>query len=176
MKDWILGLLVILFIVGVFVFRKRLRRFFNLLMSKYQYFTFSEFDSPDEPGSGEKHMSREVIRRLDAARGLTKSKEFPEGVAFVILSGYRTPSHNSSVGGVANSTHLSGLGVDIDYNTEAEKIAILKALRKMDFKRFGIRTGASGSSIHVDIDEGKSQYVVWGYDGVDPTPNPFTLA
>ena len=121
-------------------------------------------------------MSREFIRRLDAARGLTKSQEFPEGVAFKIISGYRSPSHNTSVGGSADSAHLSGLAADIDYTTEEEKIAILKALRKMDFKRFGIRTGASGSSIHVDMDESKNQYVVWGYKGVDPTPNPFTLA
>ncbi len=144
-------------------------------MSPFVHFTYEEFDSPDVPGSGKKFMDKELIRRLDAARSATKSSEFPNGVPFKILSGYRTKTHNSTVGGVTNSTHLDGLGVDIDYTTEAEKVAILIALRKLDFKRFGIRTGSSGSSIHVDIDPTKSQYVVWGYGGVDPTPNPFTL-
>lgn len=166
MKGWIiLGVATLLM---AYIYRRRLRRFFNLIMSKYKYFTYSEFDSPDEPGSGEKHMNKEFIRRLDAARDIA-------GVPFKILSGYRTPTHNKKVGGTKTSAHLTGLAVDIDYTTEQEKIAILKALRKLDFKRFGIRTGTSGSSIHVDMDETKSQYVVWGYQGVDPTPNPFSL-
>ena len=168
MKGWMV-LAVALLLLGAYVFRKRLKRFYNLIMSGYKYFSYAEFDSPDKPGSGEKHMSKELIRRLDGAREIA-------GVPFKILSGYRTEAHNTKVGGVANSSHLSGLAADIDYSTEEEKVAILTGLRKMDFNRFGIRTGASGSSIHVDIDPDKSQYVVWGYNNVAPAPNPFSLA
>ncbi len=164
---WILagGLLLLV----AYVFRRQIKILYNLSMSGFKYFSYSEFDSPDVPGSGEKNMSKEFIRRLDAAREIA-------GVPFKILSGYRTEAHNTEVGGASTSSHMSGLGADIDYSTEEEKIAILTGLRKMDFKRFGIRTGASGSSIHVDMDPDKSQYVVWGYDDVAPTPNPFTLA
>lgn len=176
MRGWIILALGIVIILA-FIYRRRINRFVNLLMSKYKYFTYSEFDSPDSPGSGEKHMSKEFIRRLDAARGATISKEFPDGVPFVVVKGggYRTKAYNTQINGAKTSAHMAGLAADIDYTTEAEKIAILKALRKLDFKRFGIRTGASGSSIHVDADPTKSQYVVWGYGGVPPTPNPFTL-
>lgn len=168
MKGWII-LTVGLLLLVAYVFRKRIKRFINLAMSKYSHFTYSEFDSPDKPGSGEKNMNKEFIRRLDKARELA-------GIPFKIVSGYRTESYNTKVGGAKTSAHMSGYAADIDYTTEEEKVTILKALRAMDFNRFGIRTGASGSSIHVDMDPTKSKYVVWGYDGIDPTPNPFALA
>ncbi len=146
-------------------------------MSKYEYFTLAEFDSPDAPGSGEQHMDREFVRRLDLARGATKSNKFPDGIPFVIVKGggYRTPAYNAEIGGAKLSEHMDGQAADIDYTTIEERNEILKALVKLGFNRFGIRTGASGSSIHVDSDKNKKQYIVWGYEGVSPGVNPFAL-
>ena len=135
-------------------------------MSKYTYFTLAEFDSPDQPGSGEKYMDRTFVRRLDKARGKA-------GIAFIIISGARTKTYNAKVGGFPGSTHEIKLNkkvadADIDYNTEEEKVKILQALVDVGFNRFGIRTGKSGSSIHVDSDETKPQFAVWGYNKVSP--------
>ena len=73
-----------------------------------KYFKLEEFDSPDLPGSGEE-MKSSTLLMLDRARALAK-------VPFVINSGYRTKAHNESVGGVEDSTHLDGYGVDIKTN------------------------------------------------------------
>ena len=183
MKNYIVVIAIIVLLVFALRYRRRIRRFFSLFMSKYDYFTFSEFDSPGEPGSGEKYMDRTFIRRLDRARKKA-------GIPFVIVSGARTISHNRSkaVGGVPGSSHEIDVncnkcvnGADIDYTTIEQRDKILKALVNVGFNRFGIRTGASGSSIHVDSDETKSQFAVWGYKDkfgnyIAPGVDPFSLA
>jgi hypothetical protein len=68
--------------------------------SKMKYFTYSEFDSPDLPGSGHE-MEPIFLEKLDLARGYSN-------VPYVINSGFRTPEHNAEVGGVPGSSHLTG--------------------------------------------------------------------
>ena len=49
------------------------------------------------------------------------------GVPVYITSGYRCPSHNASVGGVANSQHLDGTAADITYDgVDVEKLTARK--------------------------------------------------
>ena len=55
-----------------------------------KYFKLTEFDSPDEVGSGYK-MDKEFLIKLDYARGIA-------GIPFKINSGFRTKSHNKFVG------------------------------------------------------------------------------
>ena len=64
-----------------------------------KYFKVEEFDSPDESGSGE-NMCPIFLKKLDDARGRAK-------IPFKITSGYRTPKHNTKVGGVKNSSHIN---------------------------------------------------------------------
>ena len=71
-----------------------------------KWFNYSEFDSPDAPGSGEAHMDSDFLQMLDRARGLA-------GVPFKINSGYRTAAHNRKVGGAKHSQHLLGTAADI---------------------------------------------------------------
>lgn len=59
------------------------------------HFELSEFDSPDEIGSG-KYMDENFLSRLDDARGIA-------GIPFTINSGFRTKSRNAYVGGKNNS-------------------------------------------------------------------------
>ena len=67
-------------------------------MSDFKYFNYSEFDSPDEPGSGKKYMSKEFIEMLSEARSCA-------GIPFFIVSGYRTRKHNATLkNSVKNST------------------------------------------------------------------------
>ena len=121
-----------------------------------KYFEISEFDSPDEVGSG-KYMDSEFLRMLDEARELA-------GIPFRITSGYRTPSHNAYVGGVQaglkskGSSHLFGYAADIACNNSSDREIILAAVIKAGFRRVGI----ANSFIHIDNDPDKNA-AVWLY-------------
>jgi zinc D-Ala-D-Ala carboxypeptidase len=120
------------------------------------HFELSEFDSPDEIGSG-KLMDAAFLQMLDDARGIA-------GIPFRITSGYRTPSHNAYVGGVQpslkskGSSHLFGYAADIACNSSADREVILNSLIRAGFRRIGIANGF----IHVDNDPDKNA-AVWLY-------------
>lgn len=123
----------------------------------YKYFKYSEFDSPDEPGSGEKFMSKKFIETLDSARGYC-------GFPFKITSGYRTLKHHKHLEDKGyhtsiKSSHLKGLAVDIEVKDSNKRYKIINALMKFGVKRFGI----GNSFIHVDVDKSKSEEVIWTY-------------
>jgi hypothetical protein len=145
---------------AVWFIRKYARHRLPGMNSPFKYFDYSEFDSPDAPGSGQQHMSADLIRRLDKIR---------EAVGFPLLvsSGYRTPAHNAKVGGVAGSSHTKGLAVDLRAATDAQKRAIAKAAIAQGI----VRIGWGRTFIHLDIDGSKPQRVAWGYTG-SPAP-PF---
>jgi uncharacterized protein YcbK (DUF882 family) len=120
------------------------------------HFELSEFDSPDEIGSG-KLMDAAFLQMLDDARGIA-------GIPFRITSGFRTPSHNAYVGGVQpslkskGSSHLFGYAADIACNNSADREVILNSLIRAGFRRIGI----ANSFIHVDNDPDKNA-AVWLY-------------
>jgi len=115
-----------------------------------KHFTLSEFDSPDEPGSGQK-MNESFLHHLDLAREAY-------GAPMRITSGYRSEEHNRKVGGAAKSSHLTGHAADISAPTGKDKAKILVALFDAGFRRFGIMRTA----IHVDNDPSKPP-AVWHY-------------
>lgn len=116
------------------------------------YFKLSEFDSPDELGSGS-NMSSDFLRRLDTARGIA-------GIPFKINSGYRTANHNDKViKARTGSSHKKGLAVDIGYTGSRERYIILSALMEVGITRFGI----AKTFIHCDVDKNKDQDVIWLY-------------
>ena len=116
-----------------------------------KYFNIDEFDSPDEPGSGQ-YMDDDFLEMLDRARDFA-------GVPFVINSGYRTKAHNLKVGGTKNSAHLDGFAADIRCNASRERMYIVGALLEAGFNRIGIGNGF----IHVDNDPTKPDDVIWTY-------------
>ena len=123
-----------------------------------KHFTSSEFDSPDDEGSGQ-NMCPKFLQMLDEAREQA-------GVPFVITSGYRTPKHNTSVGGVKNSSHINipCNAVDIAVKDGIHRFLILVSLMSVGFTRFGI----GKTFIHVDADEPKycgekSPNTIWTY-------------
>ena len=121
-----------------------------------RYFTLSEFDSPDLPGSGE-FMDEHFLNLLDLARDAAK-------VPFVISSGFRTEEYSQELKErgykVANkSAHLKGLAADIRCYQSQERHAIIEALLYVGFRRIGI----SDTFIHVDLDKDKAQDVIWLY-------------
>ena len=115
-----------------------------------KYFDISEFDSPDELGSGSK-MVPHVLKRIGRARELAKTP-------FVITSGYRTEAHNKEVGGSKTSSHLKGFAVDISCTNSSQREKIISALIIAGFQRVGI----AKTFIHADTDKSKSP-AIWLY-------------
>ena len=118
-----------------------------------KYFTLSEFDSPDEIGSGA-NMDKDFLEKLDYARGNAS-------IAFKITSGYRTPHWNDNVVGARiGSSHKKGLAADIACVGSRERQIIVKALMDVGINRIGI----GKTYIHADVDKSKDANVIWLYD------------
>lgn len=120
----------------------------------FYYFRYSEFDSPDEKGSGEKYMSKDFINKLDIARELA-------GVPFRINSGYRSKAHNTRIGSRETSSHRTGLAADIHCPDNLSRHKMIVAFLQAGFTRIGI----GRTFIHVDLDTLKVQNVIWHYYG-----------
>jgi zinc D-Ala-D-Ala carboxypeptidase len=112
-------------------------------------FKLSEFDSPDQLGSGSK-MNPDFLERLDKARAIA-------GIPFKINSGYRTEAHNKKVGGEPNSAHTKGFAADIAYSGGSNGYKILTALMQVGFTRLGIYK----TWIHCDSDPSLPSKVIW---------------
>ena len=82
-----------------------------------KYFKISEFDSPDELGSGRK-MKSSTLNLLERCRELAN-------IPFVITSGYSTKSHNARVGGVQSSSHTKGYAVDIRCKNSTDRFSFI---------------------------------------------------
>jgi hypothetical protein len=122
---------------------------------KLKYFKLSEFDSPDEVGSGKK-MDSKFLEKLDYARGNVDGQ-----MVFKINSGYRTQEWNLKVGGRFGSSHKKGLACDIAYNGSRERYLLVTALMQVGINRIGI--SKSGSFVHCDVDKAKDPDVIWLY-------------
>ena len=116
-----------------------------------QYFNITEFDSPDEMGSG-RNMKQEMLDKIDLVRS-----KFDRAIH--INSGYRTKEHNKKVGGKKNSSHLKGLAVDIHCINSRDRYDLLNCLLDVGFTRIGI----GNKFIHVDMDPDKDPDVMRTY-------------
>jgi uncharacterized protein YcbK (DUF882 family) len=99
----------------------------------------------------EDNMDEEFLQRLDQARAFAD-------IPFIINSAYRSPNHPLSIKN-PSSSHIKGLAVDIKATDNATRFKIIDALLFVGFKRIGI----SDTFIHVDMDYGKRQEIIWTY-------------
>lgn len=121
---------------------KNLQPFINSLNKPmYKYFKPSEVIG----------LKPEFVKLLDEARGIA-------GVPFKITSGYRTTEHNANVGGVKDSSHTTGLAVDLQVKDGVSGGKILLALVKVGLNRFGFY---EDGHIHVDFDMTKPNPCYW---------------
>ena len=86
-----------------------------------RYFNYTEFDSPDELGSGQ-NMSPKILEMLDQAR-----EKYDKPIK--ITSGYRTQAYNEDLKARGykaskNSSHLKGLAVDIHCNNSKDRFKL----------------------------------------------------
>jgi len=115
-----------------------------------RYFTHSEFDSPDLPGSGN-DMCSDFLAMLDNARDIA-------GIPFKINSGMRTIAHNRSIGSKNTSSHIKGCAADIHCNNSVDRSKIVAALIQAGFRRVGI----GKTFVHCDSDNEKPN-ALWLY-------------
>lgn len=121
------------------------------------FFKFTDFDSPDQRGSGELTMDRKFLSMLVKARQIAN-------VPFRINSGHRTLAYNNQLikrGYKASpvSSHIKGVAVDLGVKNNAERFFIVKALMDAGFNRIGI----GNTFVHVDLDNEKPKNVIWTY-------------
>ena len=115
-----------------------------------KHFKHSELEC--KCGCGLNNINGELLEDLNVAREISN-------IPFVITSGSRCAVHNKNVGGLANSSHLTGYAVDIRADDSRERSLILEGLILSGFKRIGI----SKHFIHVDNDPSKPNQVAWLY-------------
>lgn len=81
------------------------------------------------------------------------------GCAMTVSSGTRCPTWNKACGGSENSSHLTGLAVDIAIDDSVLRHRFMRTIVEMGWKRIGI----AKSFIHLDIDYHKTNPVIWTY-------------
>ncbi len=103
----------------------------------------------------------QVMLALDNAHGFSSAEL--SYVKYIITSGKRTAGGNSVLkGAVPDSSHLTGLAVDLLVPGDAEFAAMMIGLAKAGFKRYGFYyvvdadpTTYIPKHIHVDMDPSK---------------------
>lgn len=111
-------------------------------------FKLSEFVCKD--GSGKVLFSADLINKLQKLRDKL-------GKPVVITSGYRTPEHNTKVGGSPNSQHLEGNAADIKVNG-VHPLDVAFAAESVGFTGIGVYTNDGNYFTHVDVRATKSYW------------------
>ena len=113
-----------------------------------RHFKPSEFDSPDEPGSGAK-MDKKLVEALEAIRKEIKTP-------MKVNSGYRSKLHNKRVGGVSNSQHTQHKAADIHIDSQEIGDMIETMFDALMNGEGGI--GRYNTFIHLDSRSGRARW------------------
>lgn len=103
-------------------------------------------------GTGQLVVSVELMDKLEALRKALKTRPL------LVTSGYRSPSHNASVGGAANSQHLHGKAVDIAL-ANMDGAEVEGHAKMLGFTGFGRYPGKG--IIHLDLGPARSWGKAW---------------
>jgi uncharacterized protein YcbK (DUF882 family) len=95
-------------------------------------------------------------------------------IELTVNSGYRTPTHNASVGGVEHSEHTysPAKGADIMCLRSVTRWNIVKAAIVCGVRRVGI----GADFVHIGIATDKPQDVMWLYERDPVTPDPLSTS
>ena len=117
-------------------------------------FSSSEFRC--QCGCDADNLNVDLVARLQVFRDMLAR-------SVVITSGLRCVEHNSTVGGVPHSQHVSGNAVDIATLNSADRGDKLSAAMSAGFKAIGI----GKNFLHLDLREFDGATVVFDYYGSD---------
>lgn len=115
-----------------------------------RFFKDREFVCKCGCGRGADQMDARLLNMLDSAR---EKAGFP----LVLSSAFRCPAHNKTIGGISDSSHLTGKAVDIRCNSSQTRFTLLRALLAAGFNRIEL----APTWIHVDVDGHKTQNVAF---------------
>lgn len=112
-----------------------------------RHFKKSEFDCKH---TGKNKMSPAFLQSLDELREVC-------GFPFVIISGYRDPSHPKEVIKKSPGTHAKGIAADIKITDSVSRYKIVSEALRMGFRGIGV----AKTFVHIDDRDGTPVY--WLY-------------
>lgn len=125
-------------------------------------FKLREFSSKD--GSKEIKLDYRLVKKLQELRDWI-------GQPILITSGYRSPNHNTKVGGAKASQHLLGTAADIQIKGIDPK-TVAKYAQELGFTGIGIYPNFT----HVDVREKESKWGDWnGVNSKKLKPRPSNI-
>lgn len=114
-------------------------------------FSIAELSSPDQPGSGI-NMDKQFMSKVQLLRDFVN-------MPLLVNSGFRSVKHNKLIGGSIDSSHLTGLAIDLKCNDSRLRFLLLQGAIMIGFNRIGI----GWNFIHLDDDLNKVSKVIWLY-------------
>ncbi len=106
-----------------------------------------------------------VITNIKILNGYVQQARTLMNRPFKITSGYRCKALNTRVGGVSNSEHLTGQGVDIAFNSVADAVKMAEIFIDLGIKRVGL----GWNFLHIGISPTHPQKVVFMYGSRTPS-------
>jgi|TARA_R110000765_G_C18486976_1_gene553419 zinc D-Ala-D-Ala carboxypeptidase len=113
---------------------------------------FSEAEFACKCGCGLQNINIGLVKDLQETRS-------DYGCAMTVVSGLRCPTWNKACGGSKNSSHLTGLAVDIYMDDSVLRHRLIRTILEKGWMRIGI----SKAFVHLDIDYAKTNPVIWTY-------------
>lgn len=105
---------------------------------------------PDEmkcKGTGRLALDPDAMDKLQALREAV-------GIPFHVVSAYRSPEHNSAVGGATRSKHMEGIAFDISMSNHPDKEEFKKMAEAHGFN--GI--GTYPTFVHIDTRPNRARW------------------
>lgn len=93
-------------------------------------FTLAEMVATSFPAFQKPPTTQEIVNLAYLCAAVLQPLRNSLGEPIIITSGFRSPSLNKYVGGVANSRHLNGFAADIRIKTEAHARRMYEILKK----------------------------------------------
>ena len=94
-------------------------------------FTLAEMVATSFPAFQKPPTTQEIANLAYLCAAVLQPLRNSLGEPIIITSGFRSPSLNKYVGGVANSRHLNGFAADIRVKTEAHARRMYEILKKI---------------------------------------------
>ena len=117
------------------------------------YLRWSQFDSPDSPGSGYKFMERDTVTTLDRVVHATK-------MVLDIRLGYVTPTYANILGLVSHDSHRIGKAVRIRILSSKKRYRLIAGLINEGVKRIAV--DEKNKFVYFDTDNQKPEILsIW---------------
>lgn len=113
------------------------------------------------PCCGKDSINMKLVETVQAIRDAV-------GAPVIVTSGVRCATRNKDVGGVGNSSHLTGYAADIRTEgwSKAKLGALIKQLHgagKLPYLKYCYLIKDGNRAVHVDVDAGKKHSRVFGF-------------